>query len=241
MITVILNCYKRPQYLQEQIEAIRNQTIPVKDICIWYNKPEDKEQYDITNLGCKVATCNHNFKFHGRFAFGLLAQTEYVAFFDDDTIPGKKWFENCMEYMKQDNYILGSTGVVLESDKYSPNYKIGWNGIKNDKLEDVDLVGHSWFMRRDTLKYLWYEMPVSWDNGEDIQLSALAYLHGGIKTSVPPHPISDISLWGSLPTQGNKYGNDENSSWLLYKNHFPLRDKVCKSFSDRGYKRVLNR
>jgi hypothetical protein len=81
MITVILNCYKRPQYLQEQIEAIRFQTIQPEDIWVWYNKPEDQEQYDISNLGCKVVTCNYNYKFHGRFAYGLLAQTEYVAFF----------------------------------------------------------------------------------------------------------------------------------------------------------------
>ena len=69
MITVILNCYKRPQYLQEQIEAIRSQTIQPEDIWIWYNKPENQEQYDLTDLGYKVVTCNHNFKFHGRLAF----------------------------------------------------------------------------------------------------------------------------------------------------------------------------
>ena len=95
-ITVILNCYKRPEYLKEQIEAIKNQSVPIEDIWIWYNKPEDQEQFDLSGLGCKVATCNHNFKFHGRFAFGLLAQTEYVAYFDDDTITGPKWFENCL-------------------------------------------------------------------------------------------------------------------------------------------------
>ena len=71
MITVILNCYKRPEYLKEQIEAIQNQTIPIKDIWIWYNKPEDQDQNDLSSLGCKVDICNHNFKFHGRFAFGL--------------------------------------------------------------------------------------------------------------------------------------------------------------------------
>ena len=76
MITVILNCYKRPQYLQEQIKSILNQSTPPEDIWIWYNKPEDQEQYDLSNLGCKVVTCNHNYKFHGRFAYGLLAQTE---------------------------------------------------------------------------------------------------------------------------------------------------------------------
>ena len=80
MITLILNCYKRPEYLQEQIQAIKSQTIDVDDIWIWYNKPESGDQYDLSSLGCKVITCNHNFKFHGRFALGLLAKTKYVAF-----------------------------------------------------------------------------------------------------------------------------------------------------------------
>jgi glycosyltransferase involved in cell wall biosynthesis len=74
MITVILNSYKRAQYLPEQIKAIREQSIPIDEIMVWSNKPEEGLQYNIDNLGVKVAYANHNFKFHGRFAFGLLAQ-----------------------------------------------------------------------------------------------------------------------------------------------------------------------
>lgn len=237
-ITAILNCYKRPEYLKEQIEAIKTQTIPPDDILIWYNKPEDGIQYDITDLGCKVATCNHNFKFHGRFAFGLLAKTKYVAFFDDDTIPGNRWFENCLNSMKDDDYILGTTGVLLGSENYDPHSKIGWNGKKSNKTELVDLVGHAWFMNRNSLKYLWQEYPVSWENGEDIQLSALAYMYGNILTAVPPHPESDTSLWGSI--SGIKYGDDRKASHRK-SNHAPLRNKICNELSKIGYKRVLIR
>ncbi|MGA0327796.1 MAG: hypothetical protein ACO3OK_12425, partial [Limisphaerales bacterium] len=42
-------------------------------------------------------------------------------------------------------------------------------------------------MRRDTLKYLWQEYPISWDNGEDIHFSYTAQKYGNIKTYVPPH------------------------------------------------------
>jgi GT2 family glycosyltransferase len=239
MITVILNCYKRPQYLQEQIEAIKNQTIPPNDIWIWYNKPEDQEQYDLTSLGCKVVTCNHNFKFHGRFAFGLLAQTEYVTFFDDDTIPGSKWFENCLDTIEKGyDGILGSTGILLGGDYYNPHQKIGWNGGGNNQVVEVDLVGHSWFMKKDYLRYLWYEDPINWDNGEDIQLSYQAQKYGNIKTYVPPHPIEDYTLWGSLPEKGNVYGNDAHANWLKKSNHAPLRDMIVKEQIKRGWKTV---
>ena len=238
MITVILNCYKRPEYLQEQIEAIQNQTIKPQEVMVWYNKPEDSPQYDLSELGVKVVTCNHNFKFHGRFAFGLLAQTEYIAYFDDDTIPGKNWFKNCLGYMEEGNYILGTTGVRLEGSGYDPHKKYGWNGQRNNKLELVDLVGHAWFMRRDTLKHLWQEYPISWENGEDIQLSAFAYMYGNIETAVPPHPEDKPDMWGSIT--GYEKGNDKSAShWK--SNHSPLRNQICNTLSDKGYNRVLKR
>jgi glycosyltransferase involved in cell wall biosynthesis len=235
MITVILNCYKRPEYLQEQINAIRNQTIKPEDIWIWYNNPEDSQQYDITDLDCKVATLNHNFKFHGRFAFGLLAQTEYVAFFDDDTIPGTKWFENCMNTMKEKPGILGTSGVLLRTpDQYQPCEKVGWNGILSEHTLEVDLVGHAWFLKRDWLKYLWYEYPISWENGEDIQLSYLAQKHGNIKTYVPPHP-GDMNMWGS--TKGAQYGNDNQASFKK-TSHDGVRNDIVKTAVSNGWKTV---
>jgi hypothetical protein len=241
MITVVLNCYKRPQYLKQQIEAIRNQTIDVDDIFIWYNKPDDAEQYDISGLGCKVSQCNHNFKFHGRFAFGLLAQTEYVAFFDDDTIPGKRWFENCLNTI-QDGYdgILGTTGILLHSNKYNPHSKIGWNGRRVNDVTQVDLVGHAWFMKREHLIHMWREKPVSWENGEDMQLSYFAQKYGDVKTYVPPHPQDDLEMWGSLPDIGSNYGNDENASYKK-NTHNNLRDSIVETLIKKGWVTLYGR
>ena len=203
MITVILNCYKRPEYLKEQIESIENQTIKPKEIWIWYNNPEDSEQIDLSKeFGeYKIITSNHNFKFHGRFALGLLAQTEYVVFFDDDTIPGERWFENCLNTLEQTgDALIGTAGVLftgeMDTYNYSRNVKIGWNGGNYNHITKVDLVGHSWFLRKENLKYLFYEEPMTWDNGEDIQLSYLALKYGNIETYVPPHPQEDETLWG---------------------------------------------
>ena len=237
MITVILNSYKRAQYLPEQIKAIKEQSVPVEEIMVWSNKPEEGQQYNLDNLGVKAAYANHNFKFHARFAFGLLANTEYVAFFDDDTIPGPKWFESCLNVIKNENLILGSTGVLYLEDKYAPHKKFGHNAENNEKLEYVDLVGHSWFMKRSTLQYLWYEDPISWENGEDIQLSGFAYKHGGIRTAVPPHPADNKDIWGSIKPD---YGMDKNAShWK--SNHGELRNSISNTLMNNGYVKVLDR
>ena len=234
-ITTILNCYKRPEYLQKQIEAVHNQTVSTDDIWVWYNKPEDQEQYDLSVLGVKTSTNNHNFKFHGRFAFALLAQTKYVAFFDDDTIPGPKWFENCLKTMETNPGILGCSGVVLKSDNYRDNYKVGWAyGIHNEEPYEVDLVGHAWFLKKEWLKYMWYEEPVSWDNGEDMQFSYLCQKYGNIKTIVPPHPINNIEIWGSTVRE---LGDDNNASWKT-TNHTSLRDHIVKEQIKNGWKTI---
>ena len=117
-ITVILNVYKRPHTLLEQINAIKKQTIPPTQIMIWVNGKVELPKLDDDII---VTKCSHNLKFHARFAYGLLAKTKYVAFFDDDTIPGNKWFENCLNSMKKENAIYGSTGVLLTGNAYIPN------------------------------------------------------------------------------------------------------------------------
>ena len=237
MITAILNCYKRPEYLQEQIEAIKAQSIPVEDIMIWYNKPDEDTQYNLDSLGVKVVYSNYNFKFHGRFAFGLLAKTKYVAFFDDDTIPGRDWFKNCLEYIDSTS-ILGTAGVLLSESTYNPHKKIGWNGKLPEVKTEVDLVGHAWFMERNILSHLWNQYPVSWDNGEDIQLSFFSYMNAGVKTFVPPHPEDNKSVWGSI--KGTPYGNDSNASHK-HSNHSSLRDSIVTTLINNGYKTVISR
>lgn len=114
-ITVIQTGYNRPQNLAPQLAAIKCQTVPAKDFMLWYNQGT-KPQVELP--GVKIAKCNFNSKFHGRFAMALLAQTTYVAIFDDDTIPGKRWFENCLATMKTHEGILGTLGIILKSNKY---------------------------------------------------------------------------------------------------------------------------
>ena len=59
-ITVILCAYNRPQFLDEQIIAIRQQSVPVSDIWLWYNQGSEPQK-PLSDV--KVAYCNYNFKF----------------------------------------------------------------------------------------------------------------------------------------------------------------------------------
>ena len=115
-VTVILNSYRRPYNLKKQIDAIRSQTRKPKQIWVWVNHHEDNSNFDHSSLGAdRVFLNDHNWKFYGRFAAALLADTEYVAIFDDDTIPGERWFENCLDTMRVKEGILGSAGIILKN------------------------------------------------------------------------------------------------------------------------------
>lgn len=241
-ISIILNVYKRPHILEKQIDAIKNQSINInsENIHIWYNK-SDVEQKFPNDKEIKTYSCNWNTKFFGRFTIPLLLKTPYIAMFDDDTIPHKDWLTNCLETINkpETNGILGGSGVILHQKSYKPFTKVGWNGVHSNNTERVDLVGHAWFFRQEWSKYLWYEKPFTWDNGEDIMFSYLAQKYGNINTFVPPHPENNKDLWSSDFQLGVQIGNDENASWIK-NSHYGERDNVCIHCINNGWKTVNN-
>ena len=239
-ITVILNGYRRPYNLPMQIDSIKNQSIKPEQVWLWINDHEDNRNIDFSNLGLdKVFKNDYNWKFYGRFAAALLADTEYVAIFDDDTVPGENWFKNCLEVMKEKEGILGSAGVILNSERYMLHDRCGWPTM-NEETEEVDLVGHAWFFKREWLQYLWREKPFTWDNGEDIQFSYLSQKYGNIKTYCPPHPKNDLSMHGSI--LGNELGIDSkatsNNNEVTHEQFFTERDHCVKNAIDNGWSTV---
>jgi len=239
-ITVILNAYRRPYNLKMQIEALRKQTVKPKQIWLWVNAHDDNEGFDFASLDLdRIIHNDYNWKFYGRFAAALLADTEYLALFDDDTIPGKRWLENCMKTMSTHEGILGSAGIILKSAQYINHDRCGWP-TQNENTTEVDLVGHAWFFKREWLRYLWQEKPTTWDNGEDIQFAFMAKIYGDIPTYCPPHPSSDKSLHGSI--MGNELGIDNKAtstnSAVSHAQFFSERDACVRAGLKKGWKTV---
>ena len=239
-ITVILNAYRRPYNLSMQIQAIRSQSCPPKEIWLWVNDHEDNRDFDFEGLDVdRVFLNDHNWKFFGRFAAALLADTEYVAIYDDDTVPGAQWHENCLDTMKETPGILGSAGVTLNDKFYVHHNRCGWPS-QNVETTRVDLVGHAWFFKREWLSHLWREKPATWDNGEDIHFSYCAQKYGGIQTYCPPHPPSRRELHGSV--LGNELGIDDKAtstnSAVSHQQFFSERDMVVQNAIANGWDTV---
>jgi len=239
-ITVILNAYRRPYNLQMQIDAIRNQTHPPKQIWLWVNAHEENKDFDFGSLDIdRLFHNDYNWKFYGRFAAALLADTEYVALYDDDTIPGSRWHENCLQTMKTHPGILGSAGIILNGNRYIQHERCGWPS-QNPEITEVDLVGHSWFFKREWLRYLWKEKPVTWDNGEDIQFAFMCKIHGNIPTYCPAHPPDEKELHGSI--LGNELGVDvkatSTNATISHQEFFAQRDICVQTGLRNGWETI---
>jgi len=120
---------------------------------------------------------------------------------------------------------------------------LGWNaspGIPRDVPIEVDLVGHAWFFKKETLKFLWMEEPVSWETCEDVQFSYLAQKYGKIPTYCVPHPLEDKSIWGSI--DGQRMGTDAVASSLDNQQDFyNQRNNITIEYINKGWQPIYLR
>lgn len=255
-VTVILGGYKRNKNLDEQLNALNNQSIKPNEILFWYNYPGD--EYEINyELGTKIpgVYANYNFGVWARFYFALNAKSTYVCVFDDDTVPGKRWLENCLNTIKEKEGVLGTVGALYlnplppEHSSFFEHYiRFGWPETgNNEKTVQVDWLGHSWFFKKKWLTYMFRELPDEKYNicGEDMHLSYMLQKYGGLNSYVPPHPPDDKELWGSI--KGSEYGGDANSLWEtnpLGINGVPFKNSMNEFFNRQrkdGWKLVMDK
>jgi glycosyltransferase involved in cell wall biosynthesis len=205
-VSVILTAWQRPQYLEEQVERVLRQTVPPHEIVLWYNQPPDalgfinrKQLLKFRNADkVRKIVCDHNFGIIPRFLMASAMEGEYVCIFDDDTMPGQRWFENCLRYVDSEKTICGTIGLrfLSRTEPKTQVPRMGWDSC-NQELEFVDIVGHSWFFRREWARHFLDREPILRTFGEDIHFCAMLQRHG-IRAACPPHPYNDESLWGSV-------------------------------------------
>ena len=244
-ITAILTLFKRPETLIEQLTSIQNQSITPEQIIIWQNCVEGIKMPEIPeylNKNVTTIISSKNFGVWARFSVGMLVNTKYICVFDDDTIPGSDWFNNCVETMKTHRGLLGTIGLrFVPGNEYKCLRRIGWADYNNHNTERVDIVGHAWFFEKEWLSYF-LEYHPNYDemlcSGEDILFSYVLQKHG-INTYVPPHPINNMKLWGSMPETAWKYGVSPVAITADLNSGIKF-DNALKLFINCGFKTMNN-
>ena len=140
--------------------------------------------------------------------------------------------------MQSSEGLLGARGLRFRSkNRYTPNFDFGWNNPSNE-IQKVDIVGHSWFFKRDWLSTFWRELPPKdFSNiaGEDIHFSYTLQKYLGLGTYVPPHPENNLELWGSQPDIAYEIGNDLEA--ISKKDDSILRfNTALKYYTKKGFR-----
>ncbi len=220
-IVAVLTAYKR-DYFTQQINALLSQTTTVDKIVILNNGNLSLFHLKDT-FGDKISLINSelNTKFWGRFAVANLFNTEYVLMLDDDTIPGSQWVENCLRLCNEKNCIVTGNG---RSTRNLNN--LGDNGYVAEDTK-IGFGGHSWFFRKEWLKYFISFKPLNYNTGEDITFSALCKINGNIETWIPKQS-------GETSAHKTSYSGDQHASYLL-NNWDNIRKEMCEYFISHGW------
>ena len=208
-IAVMLTAYKRTHLLNQQIAAIEKQTVPPESIWVWNGSGARLKLPDgVQEVG--VAGCNLGV--WPRFMAAGTLQADAIAVFDDDTIPGPRWFENCLNTAQVTGpAVLGACGVSFVGGNRQDRTYPGWK-TPSPHIVECDLVGHAWFVPAPALQD-WegaphLEFPFC---GEDYWISVQAQKRGW-KTWAVAHPPGDKTWWGSV--DGMNMGTDEHALWV---------------------------
>jgi len=231
-LSVILTVWKR-NYLSIQLDALKQQSYPIKEIIVYQNDDNLdvealKQYFDFKHIHSK----DINFKFHGRFTIPLLLDSDYVAIFDDDTIPAPRWLEGCMKLSKEQNCIVGGNGrIMVEEDGDMVCRDTYYPSLENSAEDDieVDFVGHCWFFKRDWIYNMWKTESYTLDNAEDIHFCASCKIEQGIRSFVSSR--SDPDFLGDSQTH---FGSDKHASYKQ-SGHEKVRDDTIKFWRDKGW------
>jgi hypothetical protein len=224
-VTLILSVYKRPYTFEEQYAAIKRQTHKDINIVIWINKAEGVDVPDSIMKLPEVVYSEQNGGTWGRFNLARQYNTKYISIIDDDTIPGSKWIENCIETIKKHPGVITPRGIIAEYGK-DHTYPLpqsytayGWCNPTEQAIE-VDMSCQSHFFETTLLNDFWKYAPdpLPMDHGEDTHISFVSQINE-MGTFVAPHPKDDLEMWGSNPSTANNYGSDKNAiSWSAKAN-----------------------
>jgi len=250
-ITVLISCFNRPEYLQTQIESLRSQSVKPDTIIVLFTKPS--KDFSIPRIdGVDYIIVENDQGLNTRFAVGLISKTRFLCIMDDDMIPAHKWFETCLNILKKENSIVCGYGIKYDESYDDNGKKFGDHGEHNETIEYVDMAGHSWFMRKEWLKYFWAEEPFDWLVSDDIHLSYMMKRHN-IKLLVSPYPENNKDVWGNIkyewgigkkslharkledpewrnPDYSNEWNNEEVDYLFQNFNEFKLKRKLIVNY-----------
>lgn len=213
-VTVILTCYERPGFLRRQLQALQGQSVRPRVMMAWVNTGEVRhDEQALNGSGLTIIRANANLGPWMRFTLAAEAVTKYVCILDDDTLPGPRWIEACVNRLEEaeeaaaadpdhdpdedlGTYCIAAVGQIFRTDHPLDTYLVGPQSPRDEELE-VDVGRQGWFFRRD-LAHVFANRPrpIMGPLGWDLHFAA-AVQEEGVLTICLPYPPGNQEAWGA--------------------------------------------
>ena len=222
-ISVVIQTYRRPNNLPEQLSKLENQSIEPHQIIISHTKNDRTSEFNFGDY--QVIEFKYDVGFRSKFvtASAVHHASDFVVIFDDDNMPGRKALENFYDSYKMKPGLYGSLGCDFTEDYYEHS---AGRGVQNESIKKVSFVGQTLFFPVDYLEYYFSQLcPLSIKSGEDDIWFSYLCAQRGINRYVPPH--DDIEKY---PAKRMKTGDTALSS--DYDDHESDRRKLINYWHD---------
>lgn len=209
-VTVILTCFERPAFLRRQLQALQGQSVRPRVMMAWVNSGEVRhDEQALNGSGLTVIRANANLGPWMRFTVAAEATTKYVCILDDDTLPGPRWIEECLDRLEaaeaaQDaeddedlgTFCIAAVGQVFRTDHPLDSYLVGPQSPRDTELE-VDVGRQGWFFRRDLAQIFVNRPHIMAPVGWDLHFAAVLQEEGVLTICLPYDP-GNKEAWGSM-------------------------------------------
>lgn len=227
-VSILLSQYKR-EYIYEQIEAIYNSTVPVREIVVYQNTI-NKNYWKVFRKYPQIShvwATNWNSPFFMRHLIPLLFLSPYYIVFDDDIIPGPETIQRLLETVRSFNAPAGVGGrVILESNYTAGSYRMSCVDCTERMMAlPVDFVIQVYARSYVMGKAYWKYRPWTHRNGDDIHGSMTWFFECGRRPMRP-------SLNGGKNYKN--YGVDSVASYKT-KTHNIVRPQAYRSWIISGF------
>ena len=227
-VSIVLSQYKR-EYVYEQIEAIYNSSVPVREIIVYQNAVNKnyKKLFRKYPQISHIWSTNWNSPFFMRHLIPLLFLSPYYIIFDDDIIPGPETIRQLLHSVRTFNAPAGVGGrVILESNYTAGSYRMKCvDCTERLMLLPVDFVIQVYARSYVMGKVYWKYRPWTHRNGDDIHGSMSWFFECGRR---PVRP----SLNGMKNYKN--YGTDNVASYKT-KTHNIVRPQAYRSWIISGF------
>lgn len=185
---VVLSLWKRGQWLKEQLEIFRNQTLAPKEIWLCYGLNEENKHFldsELLRDFDKVKILEDGGSIFSRFEMAAESKEDLFFIIDDDMFPTSNYLENVMTfYAENQDCIIASSGRIFATNSsYFPNKTLG--SFNYSKTNQVHIGTNGWFLSGNSIKeMLTIHDRRNYNNGEDIALSFVNLRKRKVKTYV---------------------------------------------------------